>query len=73
MEKDFPPPSSMDKGGLEFFGADHSLFATDAPFDPEGGTLLIRETINAVENLDIQPAERDKIYSGNLKRLLKIS
>ena len=28
--------------GLEFFGPDHSLFATDAPFDPEGGGLLIR-------------------------------
>ncbi|MEE2996476.1 MAG: hypothetical protein VX700_04960 [Pseudomonadota bacterium] len=41
--------------------------------DPEGGTLLIRETINALENLDISRAERDKIYSGNLKRLLKIS
>ena len=27
--------------GLEFFGADHSLFATDAPFDPEGGAMLI--------------------------------
>ncbi|NBP73694.1 MAG: hypothetical protein EBU57_11185 [Alphaproteobacteria bacterium] len=59
--------------GLDFFGADHSLFATDAPFDPEGGTMLIRETINAVDGLDIDAATREKIYGGNLERLLKLA
>jgi aminocarboxymuconate-semialdehyde decarboxylase len=59
--------------GLEFFGPDHSLFATDAPFDPEGGGLLIRETINAVDKLDIDAETRAKIYSGNLERLIKLS
>ena len=59
--------------GLEFFGPDHSLFATDAPFDPEGGGLLIRETINAVDKLDIDAETRAKIYSGNLERLIKLT
>lgn len=59
--------------GLEFFGADHSIFATDAPFDPEGGTLLIRETIKAVESLDIDAETRARIYCGNLERLLKLA
>jgi hypothetical protein len=28
--------------GLDFFGADRVLFATDCPFDPEGGPMFIR-------------------------------
>ena len=35
--------------GYDFFGAGQSLFATDAPFDPEGGALFIRGTIDAVD------------------------
>tara|TARA_B100000686_G_C16739611_1_gene945792 strand:- start:449 stop:1456 length:1008 start_codon:yes stop_codon:yes gene_type:complete len=58
--------------GLDFFGEDRSLFATDTPFDPEGGSLLIRETINAVEQLSVNRKIRGKIYGGNLKKLLKI-
>ena len=37
--------------GLEFFGADHSLFASDCPFDAEGGRILIRDTIAVVDGL----------------------
>ncbi len=59
--------------GLDFFGPDHSIFATDAPFDPEGGSLLIRETIKAVDGLDIDVETRGKIYGGNLNRLMKLA
>ena len=37
--------------GLAFFGADHVLFASDAPFDPEKGPMYIRETIGIVDRL----------------------
>lgn len=58
--------------GLEFFGPDRSLFATDAPFDPEGGSYLIRETMVAVDGLEIDGETRAKIYGGNLKKLIKM-
>jgi predicted TIM-barrel fold metal-dependent hydrolase len=58
--------------GLQFFGADHVLFASDAPFDPERGPMYIRETIAIVDRLPITAAERDQIYSGNAIRLLKL-
>ncbi len=58
--------------GFAFFGAGRSLFATDAPFDPEGGALFIRGTIDAVDALDIDPAERARIYEGNARDLLKL-
>jgi aminocarboxymuconate-semialdehyde decarboxylase len=61
------------KCGLEFFGPDHSLFATDTPFDPEGGSMLIRETINAIKYLDIEPETKEKICHQNLKQLIRLS
>jgi predicted TIM-barrel fold metal-dependent hydrolase len=57
--------------GLSFFGADQVMFASDAPFDPEGGSLYIRETIKILDGLDIPQADRDKIYQGNAERLFR--
>ena len=57
--------------GLEFFGADHVLFGTDCPFDPEGGPLYIRETIRVIDSLDITADDRERIYHGNLRRLIR--
>jgi len=59
--------------GLDFFGPDHVVFASDAPFDPEGGPMYIRETIKIIDELDISDEVRHKIYQGNAERLLKIS
>jgi predicted TIM-barrel fold metal-dependent hydrolase len=58
--------------GLDFFGADHVVFASDAPFDPEGGPMYIRETIKILDNLDISEADRAKIYHGNAETLLRL-
>lgn len=60
------------KCGLEFFGVDNVLFASDSPFDPEKGPGYIRDTINVVDALPISDEERQKIYAGNAKRLLKL-
>jgi aminocarboxymuconate-semialdehyde decarboxylase len=60
------------KCGLAFFGVDHVLFASDAPFDPEKGSMYTRTTIEIVDDLDISPAERHAIYEGNARRLLKL-
>src|SRR5262245_17969396 len=58
--------------GHAFFGTDRCLFATDAPFDAEAGAGLIRKTIAAVEALEIGAAEREQIFSGNAKKLLRL-
>ena len=59
--------------GHDFFGTAHSLFATDAPFDSQGGRGLIRGTIAAIEALDITPAERALIFDGNARALFGIT
>ena len=57
---------------LDFFGADHVLFASDSPFDPEKGPGYIRATIANLEALDLTDEERRSIYEGNARRLLRI-
>jgi uncharacterized protein len=51
--------------GLEFFGSDHVVFATDTPLGP------IAPTIETIRQLDISDADRAKIFAGNAGRLLK--
>jgi uncharacterized protein len=55
---------------VEFFGEDRVLFASDAPFDPEGGPMYIRETIAQIDAMDISDELRRKIYQDNAVRLL---
>jgi uncharacterized protein len=55
---------------VEFFGEDRVLFASDAPFDPEGGPMYIRDTIAQIDAMDISDELRRKIYQDNAVRLL---
>jgi predicted TIM-barrel fold metal-dependent hydrolase len=52
--------------GLDFFGSNHVVFATDTPLGP------IRPTIESIDRLDLAPEERNKIMVGNAARLLKM-
>jgi len=58
--------------GLDFFGVDKCLFASDCPFDPEGGPMYIRETIRCLEAVDATDEERERLFLGNAKTLLKL-
>jgi aminocarboxymuconate-semialdehyde decarboxylase len=51
--------------GLEFFGADHVVFATDTPLGP------IAPTIERIRELDIPEGDRRKILAENAERLLR--
>ncbi|WP_192809735.1 amidohydrolase family protein [Actinomadura rudentiformis] len=59
--------------GLEFFGADHVVFGSDCPFDPEGGPMYIRETIRVIDALDVHDLDREKIYYRNIRRLMRMA
>jgi aminocarboxymuconate-semialdehyde decarboxylase len=52
-----------------FFGVDHVVFGTDAPFDATGGRSSVRSAIAAVNGSGCSPAEREQIFSGNARRL----
>jgi len=55
--------------GVEFYGADHALFASDAPFGAEGGASYIRETMKVIASLDISDADKEKICFRNAHAL----
>ena len=57
--------------GLEFFGVDRVVFASDMPFEPTPG-LYARETIRCVEALDLPQEQKARIYRGNAEKLLKL-
>jgi uncharacterized protein len=64
--------SSALQCSLDFFGADRIVFASDCPFDPEGGPMFIREGIRSVEDLNLSESDKRKIYFGNALRLMRM-
>lgn len=56
--------------GLDFFGAEKVVFASDCPFDPEGGPMFIREGIRSIESLKLSEDDKKRIYLWNALKLL---
>ncbi len=50
--------------GLEFFGSDRVVFATDTPLGPIGPAIA------AIDSLGLGESERRKIFCGNAEKLL---
>jgi aminocarboxymuconate-semialdehyde decarboxylase len=53
--------------GTDFFGADHVVFATDAPLGP------IDKTVDALKAHPADAATKSAIFSENAKRLLRLA
>ena len=58
--------ASATRCGLDFFGPDHVMFGTDFPYDAEGGAILVRETLRALDELSLPDGVRAKIDRHNL-------
>ena len=59
--------------GHDFFGPDHIIFGIDFPLgDTEHGDRNYRQTINAIEQMDISPEDRKKIYEDNARKLMRL-
>lgn len=58
--------------GLEFYGVDKVLFASDCPFDPERGPGYIRDTIAVLNSLDLPKDDMEKICFRNAQKLFRI-
>jgi aminocarboxymuconate-semialdehyde decarboxylase len=56
-----------------FYGTGHLLFAADMPLgDREFGNRSYRQTINAIESMDISDEEKRAIFEDNARRLLRL-
>ena len=59
--------------GLDFFGAEHVLFASDCPFDKEKGPGYIRSTIAVIESLGLSAADKEHVCHGNARRMFGLA
>jgi aminocarboxymuconate-semialdehyde decarboxylase len=55
-----------------FFGTERLLFGTDFPYDVELGDKYTRETIAAINSMDIPDIDKKKIFAENAKMLLHL-
>ena len=60
------------KCGYDFFGEDHLLFGSDMPYDVGNGAIAIRQTIEAIEGMNIPESSKKKIYEGNARNLVHL-
>jgi aminocarboxymuconate-semialdehyde decarboxylase len=58
--------------GYAFFGADHLVFGTDTPLGRAHG-YGIRQTIRAIEQLEIPAIDKEKIFELNAAHLLRLA
>jgi aminocarboxymuconate-semialdehyde decarboxylase len=56
--------------GLTFFGPQNILFASDMPFDPEGGPGYIRSTLQALERMSLSREEMRLILTDNFRKIV---
>jgi aminocarboxymuconate-semialdehyde decarboxylase len=58
--------------GLEFFGADRVLFATDMPFDTQGGLKYVEIALEAMKTLDAPANDKEKIFELNARTIFRL-
>ena len=64
--------TSAIRAGIDFFGRDHIVFATDMPFDPEQGPGYIDRTLKCIDNLGLNEDDKAAILHGNAQRLFHV-
>ncbi len=60
------------QAGFDFYGSGNSFFASDCPYDLVGGSDLIRNTIDVINNLSCTDSDREMIYEQNSRTLLNL-
>jgi aminocarboxymuconate-semialdehyde decarboxylase len=64
----FGAPQAL-RCAVDFFGPEHVLFGTDMPL---GGPTVVADTIADVESLDLSAADRERVYAGNARAVLRL-
>jgi len=58
--------------GRAFFGIENLLFGSDFPFAGHYGERVIRQTINAIHNMEITDEEKKMIFEDNARKLMRL-
>lgn len=63
--------ASAIRAGIDFFGLDNMVFASDMPFDPEDGFGYVRRTLSDINSLDLTEDQKDALRYKNALRVMK--
>jgi aminocarboxymuconate-semialdehyde decarboxylase len=65
-------PASTLRCVKDFFGADRMVLGTNYPYGPEEGCVLVKNSLKAIEGLELNAGDKEKILGGNAARILGI-
>jgi len=65
-------PASTLRCVKDFFGAERMVLGTNYPYGPEEGCLLVKNSLKAIDGLELAATEKEKILGGNAARILGI-
>ncbi|HEX9146733.1 MAG TPA: amidohydrolase family protein [Candidatus Binatia bacterium] len=65
-------PASTLRCVKDFFGADRMVLGTNYPYGPEEGCLLVKNSLQAIDGLELNETERKKILGDNAAWILGI-
>ncbi len=60
------------KCAYEVFGADHLVFATDAPWGAGTGEFRLASYPKVIKDLGFSEADNEKIFEGNIRKVLNL-
>jgi hypothetical protein len=69
------PGERIDEAQRLVAATEHALAiaASDSPFDPEKRPGYIRATIENIESLGLSDSEREQLYEGNARKVLRVA
>ena len=65
-------PSSTLRCVKDFFTADRMVLGTNYPYGPEEGCVLVKNSLKAIDGLELSASEKEKIIGGNAAKILGI-
>ena len=65
-------PASTLRCVKDFFSADRMVLGTNYPYGPEEGCLLVKNSLKAIDGLELGAIDREKILGANAARILGI-
>ena len=63
-------PASTLRCVLDFFGPERLVLGTNYPYGPEEGCLLIKNSLAAVDGLNLSKEDKEKVLGGNAAEIL---
>jgi uncharacterized protein len=66
-------PASTLKCVLDFFGPERLVLGTNYPYGPEEGCVLIKNSLAAIDGLNLSKNDKEKVLGGNAAEILGLA